>query len=217
MAGCAQLFAARYAAAVDEEGRELIHHMVEGSTRMKDLIEDLLAYSRVETHGTEPAPVDAGDAVSEAILNLRQAVNESHAAIAVASLPAVHADRRQLTQLFQNLLSNAIKYSGHAPPHVTVSAEPVGDAWCFAVRDRGIGIPPEARERVFAIFQRLHGREEYPGTGVGLALCRRIVERHGGRIWIEPTSGPGTEVRFTLPASPGPAASRRKPVTIGAP
>jgi PAS domain S-box-containing protein len=200
VAGCAQLFASRYATTLDAEGQELIRHMVEGSTRMKHLIEDLLAYSRVESHGTELAPVDAVDAVSEAILNLRQAVRESHAEVVVAGLPAVYADRRQLTQLFQNLLSNAIKYAGHAPPHITVTAEPMADAWLFTVRDRGIGIPPDARERVFAIFQRLHGREEYPGTGVGLALCRRIVERHGGRIWIEPTTGPGTEVRFTLPA-----------------
>ncbi len=209
VAGCAQLFAARYTAAVDEEGRVLIRHMVEGATRMKDLIEDLLAYSRVETHGTEPAPVDASEAVAEAILNLRQAVTESRAEIAVAGLPAIDADRRQLTQLFQNLLSNAIKYSGHAPPRVSITAERHHDAWLFSVRDRGMGVPAEARERVFAIFQRLHGREEYPGTGVGLALCRRIVERHGGRIWIEPVDGPGTDVRFTLPArAPAPESAR---------
>jgi len=199
MAGCAQILESEYRGRLDADADELIEHMVDGAKRMQQLIEDLLSFSRVGTHGDAFGTVSLRTALADALRNVQQAVEESGAEVTVDQLPTITADQFQLTQLFQNLVGNAIKYRSATAPRVSVRAERRDGLWEIAVRDNGIGIPVEARERVFQIFQRLHTRTDYPGTGVGLALCRRIVERHGGRIWIAPTDGAGTEFRFTLP------------------
>jgi light-regulated signal transduction histidine kinase (bacteriophytochrome) len=175
---------------------------------MKQLIEDLLAYSRVTARGQQVAVVDSQNAFSLALHNLEIAIAESHAEVSCGELPGVQADEGQLIQLFQNLVANAIKFrTPGVLPRVRVEAcrsPDLAGRWIFRVADNGIGIDPKFFDRVFVIFQRLHSRHEYPGTGIGLALCQRIVERHGGRIWIESAPGQGTAFLFTLPeADPG--------------
>ena len=199
MAGCAQILQSSYRGRLDADADELIGHMVDGATRMRQLIDDLLSFSRVGTHGETFGLVPLESALADALRNLQQAVTESGAEITMGHLPTVTADRAQFVQLFQNLVGNAIKYRSIAVPKISVRGERRDGLWEIVVRDNGIGVPAEGRERVFQIFQRLHSRTEYPGTGVGLALCRRIVERHGGQIWIAPADGAGTEIRFTLP------------------
>ncbi|HET6616823.1 MAG TPA: PAS domain S-box protein [Gemmatimonadota bacterium] len=169
-----------------------------GVRRMQSLIDDLLVYSRVGTEGKPFEIVESTDVVREATKALSVAIEESEGAVEVGSLPRVRGDRSQLVQLFQNLLSNAIKFRGDSPPRVEVAAERNGDSWVFTVRDHGIGIDPEYSEDIFTIFHRLHSVEEYPGTGIGLAVCRKIVERHGGRIWMDPEPEGGSSFRFTL-------------------
>jgi len=149
------------------------------------------------------APTDCAAIVATAIADLRVAIDESGARVTSGPLPVVMADAMQLAQLFRNLLGNAIKFRGSAPPQVHIEAESVDAGWRFAVRDNGIGIAPEYFDRIFVLFQRLHGRREYPGTGIGLALCKKIVERHGGRIWVESVPGSGSVFRFTLPQRDG--------------
>ena len=209
IASYTQLLGRRYRGRLDAEADEFIKFAVEGATRMQVLINDLLAYSRVGTHGKPFAPTDCAEVMSRVLANLKIAIEESGASVQHSTLPRVMADGTQLTQLFQNLISNAIKFRAQKRPEVWVSAEPVMDplappqgpgreVWQFSVRDNGIGIEPQYFERIFVIFQRLHGREEYPGTGIGLAICKKIVERHGGRIWLESTLGQGTAFHFTL-------------------
>lgn len=200
VSGCAQILRQRYHGKLNSQADELIGHMVGGADRMRSLIDDLLAYSRVGTQGAELTDVSLADSVEEARRNLLLAATEANAVVTVGQLPSLQVDRRQMVQLFQNLMSNAIKYAGTAPPRIEIRSWRDNDRWIMAIRDQGIGIPTDARERIFEIFQRLHTRDEYPGTGVGLALCRRIVERHHGRIWVEPVEGAGTEFRFTLSA-----------------
>jgi PAS domain S-box-containing protein len=195
-----QLLARRYKDKLDDNAREFIQYAVDGATRMQVLINDLLAYSRLDTRGWNVVPTSSQAALERALANLRLAIEESGAAVTHGPLPTVIADAVQLTQLFQNLVGNALKFRGAEPARVHVSAERSDDEWVFAVRDNGIGIDPSYGERIFVIFQRLHGRTEYPGTGIGLAICKKIVERHGGRIWLEVASGPGATFRFTLPA-----------------
>lgn len=199
-----QLLERRYQGQLDERADKYIRHAVEGAHRMQALIEDLLTYSRVGRRGAAFAPTDATLALDRALTNLRSAIEASDACITVAALPSVLADRSQLTQLFQNLIGNAIKFRGAARPEVRVAAWREGGAWHFVVQDNGIGIEPEYRDRIFAIFQRLHTRDEYPGTGIGLAICRRVVERHGGRIWVESALGQGSAFHFTLADHPTP-------------
>jgi light-regulated signal transduction histidine kinase (bacteriophytochrome) len=169
---------------------------------MQRLIQDLLAYSRVGTRGRERKAVDMGRALERAKANLQAAIQETHATVTGGPLPAVLADETQLTQLFQNLVGNALKFHGESPPRVEVTGEVRGAEAHFSVRDWGIGIDPQYFDRIFVIFQRLHGKEEYPGTGIGLAICKKIVERHGGRIGVESRPGEGTRFWFTLPAAP---------------
>jgi PAS domain S-box-containing protein len=187
-----------YADQLDDNARTYIQYAVDGALRMKTLVQDLLTYSRVETQGKALEPTDAHDACAEAIDNLTVAIEEAAAEIVCDPLPVVSADRAQLVRLFQNLIGNAIKYRGDKPPRVHVSATESDDRWEFRVTDNGIGIDPQYHERIFVIFQRLHGRDEYTGTGIGLAVCKRIVERAGGRIWVESRSGAGCEFCFTL-------------------
>jgi light-regulated signal transduction histidine kinase (bacteriophytochrome) len=158
-----------------------------------------LSYSRVGTQTQSLTLIDSAAVLEKAIANLQMAIIESEATITHDPLPEVMVDPSQFAQLFQNLIGNAIKFHGEQPPQIHVSAERVEDAWQFSVRDNGIGIEQEYTERIFIIFQRLHRRADYPGTGIGLAICRKIVERHGGRLWIESEPGQGSIFYFTLP------------------
>jgi light-regulated signal transduction histidine kinase (bacteriophytochrome) len=154
----------------------------------------------VGTRGKEPAPTDSNAALKRALTNLKIAVEEQHATVTHDPLPEVLADDQQLEQLFQNLVGNAIKYHGDEPPRVHLTAARNDGFWTFSVKDNGIGIDPEHGDRIFLIFQRLQTRSKYEGTGIGLAVCKRIVERHGGRIWVESELGKGANFKFTLPA-----------------
>ena len=168
---------------------------------MQSLINDLLAYARIGTRGKPFVPVSTEQVARAAATNLHMAIEESKAQIVYHSLPVLDADATQLTQLFQNLIGNAIKFHGQAAPVVELSAEHQDSAWLFSVKDNGIGIDPQYYDHVFRLFQRLHTRTSYPGTGIGLALCKKIVERHGGRIWVESTPGAGSTFCFTIAKS----------------
>jgi PAS domain S-box-containing protein len=198
-----QLLARRYKGKLGADADEFIGFAVDGVARMQTLIDDLLSYSRLSQGPTDLRPVRCDDALDRALGDLRAALEASSAVVTRGELPELPADSGQLAQLFQNLVGNAVKFRGPEPPRVHVSAEPKGDAWELSVRDNGIGIAPEYHDRVFVIFQRLHTRTEYPGNGIGLSICKKIVERHGGRIWIESTPGQGSIFRFTLPAERG--------------
>ncbi len=202
VASYVQLLARRYRGKLDEDADTFIRYAVDGATRMQALINDLLAYSRVGTRGKEPVPVPLEKCAERALSHLRLALEESGARVEVEPLPWVKGDETQLAQLLQNLVGNAVKFRGGRPPRIRVSATREGDTVTVSVEDNGIGIEPQYHERIFAIFQRLHGKEEYPGTGIGLSICKKIVERHGGRIWVESTLGQGSTFRFTLPAAP---------------
>lgn len=194
-----QLLAQYYENQLDDKANKFIHYAVDGAARMQLLINDLLTYSRVGTKGKPLEPTDAHAVLGEVINNLKMYIDEAKAIITNDELPEVRADDSQLVQLFQNLISNAIKFKGEAVPHVHVSARDEGQEWLFSVKDNGIGIDQEYADKVFVIFQRLHTKEEYPGSGIGLAICKKIIERHGGRIWFESVVGKGTTFYFTLP------------------
>ena len=203
--GFVQLLERRYRGELDDEADRFIGFTVAGVERMQALIDDLLSYSRVATGELRGDRVDSRELVKGTLASLDASVREAGAEIELGELPTVVADGRALGQVFQNLLSNAIKFRGDDPPRVRVSATHADDAWTFEVADSGIGVDSAHAERIFRIFQRLHTREEYGGTGVGLAICKRIVERHGGRIWCESRPGGGTVFRFTIPdAEPSP-------------
>ncbi|ELZ16127.1 multi-sensor signal transduction histidine kinase [Haloterrigena salina JCM 13891] len=189
----------RYADDLDSDGEEFIAYAVDGADRMREMIEALLEYSRIDTQGEPFEPVDMDAVLEDVLTDLQMMIEESDAEIDADPLPRVRGDESQLRQLLQNLLSNAIEYSGDEPPRVAVTARRCGRMWRFSVEDEGIGIDPDDADRIFRVFQRLHSREEYDGTGIGLALCRRIVERHGGEIWVESELGEGATFSFTLP------------------
>jgi PAS domain S-box-containing protein len=199
VASYTQLLAERYQDKLDENADKYIRYAIEGAMRMQTLLEDMLAFSRVGRNGFVMTQADCRVAVEEALQNLHAAIQEGSAEVKTGPLPAVTADRTQLRQLFQNLIGNAIKFRSSAPPMISVGVEEKGEEWQFAVSDNGIGIAPEHTQAIFAIFQRLHTRTEYPGNGIGLAICKRIVERHGGRIWVESQPGEGSTFRFTIP------------------
>ncbi|MEW6125677.1 MAG: PAS domain S-box protein [Acidobacteriota bacterium] len=199
VAGCVQVLQRRYAGRLDDRADELIRHTVDGAERMRILIEDLLAFSRVGTRGGKFATCDSQKSLTDALANLRLAIAESGAQITHGALPLLTADATQLTLLFQNLLSNAIKFRRASAPQIHIEARHQANEWVFSVRDNGIGIEPQYHQRIFGIFQRLHTRHEYPGTGMGLAICKRIVERHSGRIWVESVFGEGGTFYFSLP------------------
>jgi light-regulated signal transduction histidine kinase (bacteriophytochrome) len=194
-----QLLAQRYADQLDEKALKYINYSVDGAVRMQGLINDLLTYSRISTRGQAFKLTDSQAILGEALLNLTAAIKESKALVTNGDLPKVHADPTQLLQVFQNLIANAIKFHGENPPRVHVSAIDMGKEWRFSVKDNGIGIEKKYADKLFIIFQRLHTREEYPGTGIGLAVCKRIVERHGGRIWFESNLVKGSTFFFSLP------------------
>ena len=200
-----QLLERRYQERLDANAREFIGFAVDGAKRMSALINDLLSFSRVGTRGQPFSSLSAAVPLTRALANLAVALKETQARVTQDPLPAIKGDVVQLTQLFQNLIGNAVKFRGVASPCVHISARPAGLWWRFAVEDNGIGIDPRFHDRIFLLFQRLHTREEYPGTGMGLAICKKIVERHGGRIWVESAPGQGATFYFTLPApEPGP-------------
>ncbi|HOB75412.1 MAG TPA: PAS domain S-box protein [Phycisphaerae bacterium] len=196
-----QLLSRRYTGKLDADADEFIAYVVDGCAQMQTLINDLLAYSRVGSQGRPPAPTEAQASLQRALTNLQVAIQESGATVTSDSLPTVMADQLQLVQLFQNLVGNAIKFRREEPPRVHISARPEGQTWVFSVADNGIGIEPQYFDRIFVIFQRLHSKSQYPGTGIGLAICKRIVERHGGRIWVESEPDKGSTFYFTLPAA----------------
>jgi PAS domain S-box-containing protein len=195
-----QLLARRYQDQLDQDAHEFIGYAVGGAERMQRLINDLLAYSRVGTRGKPFEATDCQRVLEETLANLRTATDEAGATITHDPLPTVIADESQLIQVFQNLVSNAIKFRGQLSPVIHIGAERQNNEWVFSVRDNGIGIDPQYYERIFVIFQTLHPRDQYHGTGIGLALCKRIVERHGGRIWVESEPGTGSTFYFTIPA-----------------
>ncbi|CAA7616902.1 PAS domain S-box protein [Magnetospirillum sp. SS-4] len=196
-----QLLQRRYASRLDKEADEYIGFAVDGARRMHRLITDLLTYSRVSTHGERFLPVDMNAPLATALGNLNVAIAESGARVTFDRLPAIEVDEAQMVSLFQNLVGNALKYRGTGiAPRIHVGVEAKGDDWLFSVRDNGIGIAAEHFERIFVIFQRLHLRDEYDGTGVGLAVSKKIVERHGGRVWVESSPGNGSTFFFSLPA-----------------
>jgi light-regulated signal transduction histidine kinase (bacteriophytochrome) len=199
VAGCVGLIEKGYADKLDDRGRELMQHVVTGARRMQTLIQDLLAYSRVGTRGKDFEMTDASLALDRALTNLATPIRETGASITYDPLPTVMADPTQLPPLFQNLISNAIKFCAGRRPEIHIGAQPRGGDWLFSVRDNGIGIEPQYRERIFVIFQRLHTRTEYPGTGIGLAICKRIIERHKGQIWVDSEPGKGSTFYFTIP------------------
>jgi len=203
VASYTQLLARRCEAKLDSDAREFMDFIVDGATRMKQLIEDLLAYSRVGIKGADFKPVSADAALRRALFNLRTAIEEAGAVVTNDPLPTLPADEVQLGQLLQNLMGNALKFRSASVPRIHVGATEGPAEWTFEVRDNGIGIEPQYFERIFMVFQRLHNKGEYPGTGIGLAICKKVVERHGGRIWVESRAGAGSSFYFTLPKEKG--------------
>jgi light-regulated signal transduction histidine kinase (bacteriophytochrome) len=196
-----QLLAERYRGKLDDDADKYIHYAVDGALRMQTLVQDLLAFSRLGRQGTDLQSTDCNVVVETAVKNLQTAVHESGAQVTHDHLPAVVTDGAQLPQVFQNLIGNAIKFRGSDPPAIRISASKKGREWVFAVADNGIGIAPEHAEIIFVIFKRLHTRAEYPGSGIGLAICKRIIERQGGKIWVESQRGQGATFKFTLPVA----------------
>jgi PAS domain S-box-containing protein len=203
VAGYMDLLVRRYSDRLDDDAREFIDYAVDGARRMRRLIEDLLEYSRVGTRGQRLQPVSLDKAVDDALANLQVAIEECGAIITRDQMPTVLGDHAQLAQLYQNLIGNAIKFRGDETPRIYLGAERDGETWRLSVADNGIGIAPEEHERIFVLFQRLHARDEYPGTGIGLAVCRRIVERHGGKLRVQAEEDEGATFHFNLSVAPG--------------
>jgi two-component system, sensor histidine kinase and response regulator len=194
-----QLVAQRYKGQLDADADEFIGYAVDGAKRMQALINDLLAYSRLGTRARPFESTDCNKVLETVLVNLGVAISESGAQITHDPMPTVMGDSSQLVQLFQNLIGNAIKFRSAEPMRVHIGVEAADAMWQFSVTDNGIGIAPEYHERIFVMFQRLHGRTEYPGTGIGLAICKKIVERHGGTVWVESQAGHGSTFKFTIP------------------
>jgi light-regulated signal transduction histidine kinase (bacteriophytochrome) len=195
-----QLLAKRYRGRLDADADEFIGYALDGALRMQHLIEDLLAFSRVTTTGSEFVRTDTNAVLEQSLADARLVIEEAGAEVSADRLPVVPGDPGQLGHLFLNLISNAVKFRGAEPPRIHISAVRRNDEWLFTVRDNGIGIAAQYFDRIFVIFQRLHGRNEFPGTGIGLAIAKKIVERHSGRIWVESEPGSGSTFFFTLPA-----------------
>jgi signal transduction histidine kinase len=203
VASFCQLLQRRYAGRLDDKADQYIEHAVDGAKRMQQLINDLLAFSRVGRTAQRREEVSCAVLLAQAWANLGPTVRSSHATIEVGDLPVVLGEASLLTAVFQNLLSNALKFAGEQAPRISVSARRDGEHWLFSFADNGIGIPAEYAERIFVIFQRLHDKATYPGTGIGLAMCRKIIEYHGGRIWLDTAVTSGARFCFTLPVRPG--------------
>ncbi len=198
-----QLLEQRYKGQLDEKAEMYIHYAVDGATRMRELINNLLEYSRVGKREISFRTVDCNAVLDRVLQNLAMAIRASHAVVTRDRLPTVIGEESQLVQLFQNLVGNAVKFCNQGPPRIHASAQQKNQEWVFSVRDNGIGIEPAYDQRIFQIFQRLHG-QEYSGTGIGLAITQKIVERHGGRIWVESELGKGSTFYFTIPMKGAP-------------
>jgi|SRR5580658_854626 signal transduction histidine kinase len=194
-----QLLAERYRGKLDADADKYIHYAVDGALRMQKLVQDLLTFSRVGRQHLSLQSTDCNAVLQTALINLEAAIRESGAVVEQAQLPVVMADSSQLVQVLQNLIGNAVKFHGSEAPLIRVNAEAQAKEWVFSVADNGIGIAAEQAENVFIIFRRLHTRAEYPGNGIGLSICKKIIEQHGGRIWFESEPGRGSSFRFTLP------------------
>jgi PAS domain S-box-containing protein len=191
----------KYGGTLDEKANQYLSYLTEGSARMERLLRDLRAFTHASTHA-EPAPeIDANAVLRDALVNLKVAIDESHAQVTFVPLPTVCLHEFQLEQLLQNIIGNAIHYRSEAAPRIHIEAEPDEGAWRFSIQDNGIGIAAEYKEKIFGMFKRLHTAADYPGTGMGLAICQRIVERVGGRIWVDSQPGTGSTFFFTLPAA----------------
>jgi light-regulated signal transduction histidine kinase (bacteriophytochrome) len=201
VASFCQLLQRRYIGQLDARADQYIEFAVDGAKRMQALIDDLLTFSRVGRGGRQLVPVSCASAVSQARVNLTSDLRKSGAVIEITELPLVLAEFSLLTSLFQNLIGNALKFRADLPPRIRIAAEPQDDWWLFSVADNGIGIAPEYADRIFVIFQRLHERAAYAGTGIGLAMCRKIVEYFGGRIWLDTSYQNGAKFCFTLPVA----------------
>jgi signal transduction histidine kinase len=198
-----QLLAQRYQGKLDASADKYIHYAVDGALRMQALVQDLLAFSRVGRMGTDLQEIETLGVVEIALKNLQSAIQESAAKISRGDLPVIFADRTQMIQLFQNLIGNALKFRGSDSPQIQITAEREEGKWCFSVQDNGIGIAAKHLDEVFGIFRRLHTRAEYPGNGIGLAICKKIVEQHGGTIWVDSQPKKGSDFRFTIPVRKG--------------
>jgi len=198
-----QLLQRRYQGKIDDKADKYICYAVDGAARMQNLINDLLEFSRVTTRAGEPQPTDSELVLNQVQSNLDLYIKQNKATVSYDPLPEVLADNTQLAQVFQNLVINGIKFHGEEVPKVHVSAEKKEKEWVFSVQDNGIGINPQYSEKIFEVFKRLHKKEEYPGTGIGLAICKKIVERHSGCIWVESELGKGSTFYFTLPVNAG--------------
>jgi len=194
-----ELLSRRYKGKLDADADEFIAYARDGAIRMQKMINDLLTYSRVSAIKSEFKPIDCEDVLESGLTNLKAAIEESDVAVTHDPLPTVMGTRSQFVQLFQNLIGNAIKFRAEKGPCIHISAQQKGNEWVFSVKDNGIGIQSEHKERIFVVFQRLHDKEDYPGTGIGLSICKKIVEGHGGRIWIESEPGKGSTFYFTIP------------------
>jgi signal transduction histidine kinase len=203
VASYTELLAERYRDKLDDQADKYIGYAVDGAKRMQRLIHDLLAYARVSSQAKPLQPTDASAIVAVVLTNLRAVIEKNKGEVVCGKLPVVNADEMQLGQIFQNLIGNAIKFHGEKAPRVEIRAKASGEMWDFTVADNGIGIPKENSDRIFQMFQRLHTREEYEGSGIGLTIAKRIVERHGGRIWFESTPEKGTTFHFTIPNGGG--------------
>ena len=202
VASFTQLLQEEYKDKLGKEANEYIYYAVDGATRMQNLIRDLLEYAHIEKTDTSSELVNCTDIIKQVLINLQQVIKETNAEVTQDPLPTVMGSSIRLLQLFQNLIGNAIKYRGDNPPKIHIKAERKNAEWLFSIRDNGIGIDPKHSERIFQIFQRLHGREKYSGTGIGLALCKKIVEQHKGKLWVESILDKGSTFYFTLPTSP---------------
>jgi len=205
-----QLLAERYQGKLDDSADKYIHYAVDGALRMQKLVQDLLSFSRVGRQGMALSSTDCNVVVQAALQNLEAAILESGAAVKPDQLPVVMADGSQLAQVFQNLIGNAIKFHGSGAPVIKVTAEAKAREWIFSVEDNGIGIAAEQVEDIFVIFRRLHTREEYSGNGIGLSICKKIIEHHGGRIWVESEPGQGSTFKFTIPVKATPSGGERQ-------
>ncbi len=194
-----QLLANKYEGKLDDKADTYIHFAVDGATRMQGLINNLLDYSRVSTRGKQFQPVDCNRILDTALTALKNRIEDAHAVVTSSELPEIYCDEDQMTRVFLNLIGNAIKFNGEKVPVISISAEPDKDFWLFKIADNGIGIDPKYNEKIFVIFQRLHSRQEYEGNGIGLSICKRIINRHGGDIWLESKPGEGTTFFFTIP------------------
>lgn len=199
VASYTELLGERYRGRLDEKADKYIAYAVDGAHRMQRLIRDLLAYARVSSQAKPLQATDAGAVLTRVMANLRETIEKNKAEVVWDKLPMVSADEGQLGQVFQNLIGNACKFHGAKPPRIEVRAKAAGEMVEFSVADNGIGIAMESSGRIFQMFQRLHTREQYEGTGIGLTIAKRIVERHGGKIWFDPSPGEGTTFHFTIP------------------